>query len=87
MLRVATAASVEAVALQDGDRFRPLPAVVKVGPGRDRGAAMLHRGQRSLRSWLRAMRMAVIDETTWTSLDPERGTLRDVDEPTDLGAT
>ena len=31
--------------------------------------------------------MAVIDEATWTALDPERATLRDVDEPGDLGAT
>jgi len=26
----------------------------------------------------------VIDEATWTALDPDRATLRDVDEPADL---
>ena len=27
---------------------------------------------------------AVIDEPTWTALDPTRGTLRDIDTPQDL---
>ena len=70
-----------------GDRFRPLPAVIRAATGRASGHALLHGGERSLRSWLQAMRMAVIDEATWTALDPERATLRDVDEPGDLGAT
>jgi hypothetical protein len=30
------------------------------------------------------MRTAVIDEATWTALDPSRSTLHDVDEPSDL---
>ena len=33
---------------------------------------------------LQALRTAVIDEPTWTTLDPSRGTLNDVDEPEDL---
>jgi molybdopterin-guanine dinucleotide biosynthesis protein A len=84
MLRVAAEASVDAVTLQDGDRFRPLPAVVRTASGRDGGHALLHEGERALRAWLQAMRMAVIDEATWTALDPERATLRDVDIPADL---
>jgi molybdopterin-guanine dinucleotide biosynthesis protein A len=87
MLHVATDASVDAVTLQDGDRFRPLPAVIRAAPGRDSGQALLHQGERSLRAWLQAMRMAVIDEAAWTALDPERATLRDVDEPADLDTT
>jgi hypothetical protein len=31
--------------------------------------------------------LAVIDEATWTALDPQRATLRDVDEPADLDTT
>jgi molybdopterin-guanine dinucleotide biosynthesis protein A len=87
MLRVAAEASVDAVTLQDGDRFRPLPAVIRAATGRDSGHALLHGGERSLRAWLQAMRMAVIDEATWTALDPERTTLRDVDQPADLDTT
>lgn len=84
MLRVAADAQIDAVTLQDGDRFRPLPVVIRTATGRDRGRALLHQGERSLRAWLQAMRMAVIDEATWTALDPERATLRDVDVPGDL---
>ena len=32
------------------------------------------------------MRVAVIDETTWMALDPQRRTLRDVDTRGDLQA-
>lgn len=84
MLRLAGEAQVEAVALQDGGRFRPLPVVVRVARARELGHALLHDGERSLRGWLQAMRVAVLDEATWTAFDPGRETLRDVDEPGDL---
>ena len=84
MLRVGAEASVDAVALQDGDRFRPLPNLVRVVPARDVAHSLLHAGERSLRVLLQALRTAVIDEPTWTALDPSRGTLHDVDEPGDL---
>jgi molybdopterin-guanine dinucleotide biosynthesis protein A len=84
MLRVAAEAPVDAVALQDGDAFRPLPVVVAASAGRSAAHELLHRGERSLRAWLRAMRVAVIDEPTWTALDPHRRTLRDVDTAADL---
>lgn len=86
MLRVFGEAPVEAVALQDGDRFRPLPCLVRVGPAREAASSLLHAGERSLRSLLNALRVAVIDEPTWTSLDPARRTLFDVDEPDDLAS-
>jgi hypothetical protein len=86
MLRVAGEAPVDAVALQDGDRFRPLPNVVRVAPARDAAHALLHAGERSLRSLLEALRTAVIDEATWTALDPRRGTLHDVDMPGDVAS-
>jgi molybdopterin-guanine dinucleotide biosynthesis protein A len=85
MLRVVGDAPVDAVALQDGDRFRPLPCLVRVAPARDAAHALLHAGERSLRSLLNALRVAVIDEPTWTALDPGRRTLFDVDEPGDIG--
>ena len=84
MLRVVGETSVDAVALQDGDWFRPLPSLIRVSPARDAARSLLHTGERSLRSLLQALRTAVIDEPTWTALDPSRGTLHDVDEPSDL---
>jgi molybdopterin-guanine dinucleotide biosynthesis protein A len=86
MLRVAAEAPVDAVTLQDGEVFRPLPVVVGAAAGRAAAHDLLHRGERSLRSWLQAMRVAVIDEATWLALDPHRRTLRDVDTPDDLQA-
>jgi molybdenum cofactor guanylyltransferase len=84
MLRVAGEASVDAVALQDGDRFRPLPSLVRVAPALEAVRALLRADERSLRSLLHRLRTRVIDEPTWTALDPSRGTLHDVDEPDDL---
>ncbi len=86
MLRVAGEASVDAVALEDADRFRPLPSLVRVAPARAAAHALLHAGERSLRSLLDALRVAVVDEPTWTALDPGRRTLFDVDEPGDLAS-
>ena len=86
MLRVAGEASVDAVALHDEGRFRPLPVVVRTVRARELGHALLHGGERSLRAWLQAMRLAVIDEATWTALDPGRETLRDIDEPGDIAS-
>ncbi|HEX7248338.1 MAG TPA: NTP transferase domain-containing protein [Actinomycetota bacterium] len=84
MLEVALQAEVDAVALQHDDRFRPLPVVVRTRASRDAAHALLHGGERSLRVWLQALRLAVIDEPTWTALDPTRATMRDVDVPGDL---
>jgi molybdopterin-guanine dinucleotide biosynthesis protein A len=84
MLRVAGEAGADAVALQDGDRLRPLPTVLRVVPAREAAHTLLHAGERRLRALLDALRTAAIDEATWVDLDPERATLRDVDEPGDL---
>ena len=84
MVRVAREAPVEAVALRDGDRFRPLPCVVRVPAARDGAHALLRGGRRRLRDLLDSLRLAGIDEATWVALDPERRTLFDVDEPADL---
>jgi molybdopterin-guanine dinucleotide biosynthesis protein A len=84
MLRVAGDAEVDAVSLQDGDRSRPLPLVVRTEPAREAAHTLLHGGERRLRALLEALRTAVIDETTWVALDPGRGTLHDVDTPDDL---
>jgi molybdenum cofactor guanylyltransferase len=85
MLQVAGEAGVDAVALQDGDRFGPLPSVVRTAKALEVAHALLHDGRRAIRDLLDALRLAVIDEPTWLTLDPERRTHFDVDEPSDLG--
>lgn len=84
MLRVADEADVEAVALADEGRFRPLPLVVGAPRARAVAHAALHDGERSLRGFLDRLLVAVLDEATWHALDPERRSLRDIDEPGDL---
>jgi molybdopterin-guanine dinucleotide biosynthesis protein A len=84
MLGVAVKGRADAVALQDGDRFRPLPSLVRVATARRATDTLLLGGERSLRALLQALRVAVIDESTWLVLDPARGSLHDVDEPGDL---
>jgi len=84
MLRVAEEAHVDLVALEDDGRARPLPCVAATATAREVVPALLHAGERRFRALLDACRVAVIDEATWTALDPRRGTLHDVDVPTDL---
>jgi molybdopterin-guanine dinucleotide biosynthesis protein A len=84
MLRVADEADVDVVALQDGETFRPLPSVLRVGRMRPLAASLARDGERSLMTLMRMLRVAIIDEPTWHSLDPDRVTLRDVDRPEDL---
>jgi molybdopterin-guanine dinucleotide biosynthesis protein A len=86
MLHVVDEAASDAVALQDGDRFRPLPSLVRVAPAIDATRALLRANERSLRSLLEALRTAVIDEPTWTAFDPSRGTLHDIDEPGEIAS-
>jgi molybdopterin-guanine dinucleotide biosynthesis protein A len=84
MLGVADEARVDAVALQEGDRARPLPCVLLAERTVDVAHTLLHSGRRSLRDLLDALQVAVIDEPTWHALDPSGRTLFDVDEPSDL---
>jgi molybdopterin-guanine dinucleotide biosynthesis protein A len=77
-------ANVDAAALADGDRPRPLPIALRTWPAADAVHSLLHAGRRRLRDALDALRTAVIDEPTWTALDPARLTLRDIDEPGDM---
>jgi molybdenum cofactor guanylyltransferase len=81
---VADDASVELVALDDGERTRPLPMGMRTQPAAAATRRLLDRGERRLRSLLRELRIRTLDAPTWTALDPERRTLRDVDEPRDL---
>jgi molybdopterin-guanine dinucleotide biosynthesis protein A len=84
LVRVAREATVDAVALAEDDRARPLPCALRVARASELAHALLHDGRRRLGDLLDASRTAVIDEPTWVALDPERRTLHDVDVPGDL---
>jgi molybdopterin-guanine dinucleotide biosynthesis protein A len=84
MLRAARETGVPAVTLSDRGAERPLPCVLRVVPAAEAVGVLLRAGRRSLRDLLAAVATVVVDEPTWTGLDPERRTLIDVDEPTDV---
>jgi len=84
MLRGGLETGVVAVSLAEGGTERPLPCVLRTAPAAEAVGTLLHAGRRSLRDLLAAVQSVVIDEPTWTALDPERRTLIDVDEPGDM---
>jgi len=84
MLRVAREGSARAVVLQDGDHYRPLPAALRTPPALVTARLLFDSGERRLRALMEALDRVVLDQATWTALDPRRRTLRDVDERGDL---
>ena len=85
MLRAGRETHAVAVALSDGGDARPLPIALDLEPARRAVGELLRGGRRSLRDLLAAVTTVVVDEPTWTALDPERRTVFDIDEPADLG--
>jgi molybdopterin-guanine dinucleotide biosynthesis protein A len=83
MCRTIEASDVDAVALLEGTKRRPLPLVLR-SRVRETVDELLERGERSLKSLLEAVRVSDIPEATWRSIDPDGGTLLDVDRPEDL---
>jgi molybdopterin-guanine dinucleotide biosynthesis protein A len=84
MLRASRETGAVAVALSDRGQGRPLPCVLRTGSAREAVTTLLEGGRRSLRELLGAVTTVVIDEPSWTALDPERRTLVDIDEPADV---
>jgi molybdopterin-guanine dinucleotide biosynthesis protein A len=81
---VASAPGTHAVILASrGDR-PPLPAVMRTGAATDVARRLVGDGERRLRSLFERLPTRVLDEADWRPLDPDGGTLRDVDRPTDL---
>jgi molybdopterin-guanine dinucleotide biosynthesis protein A len=76
--------AVDAVALRDGERVRPLPILVRVGPASEAGAWLLGSGRRRLRDLVDELHATVVEEAAWRAIDPLGRTLFDVDEPADL---
>jgi len=84
MLRAGRETGSVAVTLSDGGDGRPLPSVFRAEPAADVVDSLLQRGRRSLRDLFSEVATVVVVEPTWTALDPERRTLIDVEEPSDL---
>jgi molybdenum cofactor guanylyltransferase len=84
MMRAGRETDAVAVALSDGGDARPLPCVLRTRPALAAAERLLASNRRRLRDLLAEVRTVVIDEPSWTALDPERRTLLDVDEASDL---
>ena len=84
VVRVAREGEVDAVVLGDGDRLRPLPASLRVARASRVARGLFEAGERRLRTVMHALDAYVVEEQAWTTLDPNRRTLLDVDEPGDL---
>lgn len=84
MVRAARETGATIVALSDAGTARPLPIVVRVGPAKEAVERLLSTDRRRLRDLLAEVETVVIDEPTWTALDPDRRTLFDIDDPDDL---
>ena len=72
-----------AVNLEVPRRVQPLPMAISVEAARPVVAALLKRGERSLRSLLAEMGAASIPAPVWLSLDPAGRTILDVNRPAD----
>lgn len=73
-----------AVNLDVPRRVQPLPMAISVEAARPVVAALLERGERSLRALLAELGAASIPAPVWLSLDPAGATILDVNRPGDL---
>ncbi|MFL5766360.1 MAG: molybdenum cofactor guanylyltransferase [Actinomycetota bacterium] len=83
MRRMLESSDTDAVALLEGADVRPLPLLLRtrVSPIVE---DLLREGERSLRALLASFGVVEFEETEWRKLDPDGGTLLDVDSPEDL---
>lgn len=84
LLRASEETGAVVAVLSDGGHARPLPCVVRTEPALAATQRLLAEGRRRLRDLLTEAATVIVDEPTWTAFDPERRTLLDVDEPSDL---
>jgi molybdopterin-guanine dinucleotide biosynthesis protein A len=80
-------ASSDAVVLRSRGAVVPLPAAVRTGAATDHARRLVADGERRLASLFERLATRILDEGEWRPLDPEGGTVRDVDRPEDLTAT
>jgi molybdopterin-guanine dinucleotide biosynthesis protein A len=83
MRRMLESSDIDAVALLEEGDVRPLPLVIRTRL-RPKVDGLLTKGERSLRALLSQFGAVEFDERDWRKLDPEGGTLVDVDRPEDI---
>jgi molybdopterin-guanine dinucleotide biosynthesis protein A len=86
MIRSLQEPGVLAVWLADGERPRPFPLAVRAREALAAARALFGSDERRMRALPTALGALTLPEPVWTALDPDRLTLRDVDEPGDLGS-
>ena len=79
-------AKTPAAVLEGDDRARPLPMALHRSDAETAARRLLGDGERRLRALPTALGAAVVPAATWRVLDPDGGTLRDVDVPADLSS-
>ena len=75
-----------AAVLEGDDRARPLPMALRRNDAEAAARRLLADGERRLRALPTTLGAAVVPAATWRVLDPDGGTLRDVDVPADLSS-
>jgi len=83
MRRMLESSDTDAVALLEGDDVRPLPLLLRTR-ARPIVDDLLRKGDRSLRALLASLSTVEFEEPEWRKLDPEGGSLVDVDNLDDL---
>ena len=78
--------ALDAAALEDEGRLRPLPSAIRRDPGLAATDRLLDGDERRLRLVFEGLPTRTIEEERWRRLDPDGATLRDIDTPADLPA-
>lgn len=84
MLRALTSSSADACVLEQAGQHRPLPMAIRTGTATALVTRLLGERERRLGAILDRLIVRSLPEGEWRPLDPEAGTLRDVDVPDDL---
>jgi molybdenum cofactor guanylyltransferase len=74
----------EAVVLEQDDRSRPLPVVLRREVAAVAAVRLVDVGERRLRALVEALDAGSIPESEWRAVDPEGRSVRDIDEQADL---
>jgi molybdenum cofactor guanylyltransferase len=75
---------IDAAVLETDDGRAVIPSGLRRGPQLARARDLVASGERRLGAVLDGSRVAVVARGTWTAVDPDGRTLRDVDRPSDL---
>ena len=84
MVAMLAASDDGALVLEHDGRARPLPMVLRREPGLAAAERLFLAGERRLRAVAEELSTAILPEIAWRAIDPEGGTLRDVDAESDL---